>query len=300
MTPLNKLALYCDFVVLKHTVFAIPFAYLGVVLASILLLDELPGLRVLFLVTTAFFGARSGAMSLNNLVDADIDKKNKRTAMRPLPAGLISKREVYSIIAISYLVFFLSASMLNELCLLLSPIIPVTSFVYPYVKRFSSIAHLVLGLNLGYAPLGGWIAVTGILHFPPTNFDLGMFVLVVAVIFWVAGFDVIYSLSDVEFDRKFALHSIPACFGTDAALKLSSLFHVLMYLSLVLFYRLLELGSIFLVGLLIIGALIIYEHHIIKSDNLDKMGVAFLKVNAAVSISLLLFAVIDVLSSHAI
>ncbi|CAD6491080.1 MAG: 4-hydroxybenzoate octaprenyltransferase [Candidatus Argoarchaeum ethanivorans] len=300
MTPLNKLALYCDFVVLKHTVFAIPFAYLGVVLASILLLDELPDPRVLFLVTTAFFGARSGAMALNNLVDADIDKKNKRTAMRPLPAGLISKGEVYSIIAISYLVFFLSAFMLNELCLLLSPIIPVTSFIYPYVKRFSSTAHLVLGLNLGYAPLGGWLAVTGVLHLPPTNFDLGMFVLVIAVIFWVAGFDVIYSLSDVEFDKKFALHSIPACFGTDAALKLSSLFHVLMYLCLVLFYRLLELGSVFFVGLLVIGALIIYEHHIVKSDDPDKIGVAFLNVNAAVSISLLLFAAIDVLSSHVI
>jgi 4-hydroxybenzoate polyprenyltransferase len=292
---LYRFRLYCDFVVLKHSVFAIPFAYLGAFLASMLSLSRLPTVEVLLWVGLAFFGARSGAMALNNLVDVDIDRKNPRTSNRPYPSGLISTWEVYGIIAVSYIVFFVSAYELNELCFKLSPIVPLTSLVYPYVKRFSSLSHLVLGLNLGYAPLGGWIAVTGVLHFPPSSFELGIFALLVAVMLWVAGFDVIYALLDLEFDRRFHLHSIPARFGLRRALAISSFMHLAMFLCLYGFYRLLGLGKVFLAGLLVIGALLIYEHRILRSGRLEKLQVAFLNVNAAVSASLLLFAVVDVL-----
>ena len=289
----GRIGIYADFVVLKHTVFAIPFAYLGAFLASMLFLKSFPTIYILLWVGLAFLGARSGAMAINNLVDIDIDRKNLRTAIRPLPAGLIHKREVYGIIAASYAVFFASAYMLNELCLILSPLVLITSFVYPYLKRFSWASHIIIGLNLGYAPLGGWIAVTGVLHLPPTTYELGVFALVLAVVFWVAGFDVIYSLLDVEFDRQNGLHSIPACLGVERALVVSAIFHGLMFLLLTVSYLLFDLGKVFLIGLVVIGALLVYEHWIVRGVDPEKIGLAFLWINGGVSISLLLFMVAD-------
>ncbi len=294
MVP-GRVGLYADFVVLKHTVFAIPFAYLGALLASILSLKSLPALNILFWVGLAFFGARSGAMAINNLVDLDIDRKNPRTANRPLPAGLIHKSEVYMIIAVSYAVLFASAYMLNELCLALSPLVLITSVIYPYLKRFSWASHLILGLNLGYAPIGGWIAVTGTLHLPPTIHELGVFALALAVVFWVAGFDVIYSLLDVEFDRRHGLHSIPASLGVERALQISAIFHALMFLLLIASHLLFGLGDLFAVGLFVIGALLIYEHWIVAGVDPERIGVAFLRVNACVSTSLLVFIVADLI-----
>jgi 4-hydroxybenzoate polyprenyltransferase len=159
---LDRLKLYMDFVVLKHSLFAIPFAYLGAFLAS----RGVPELRVLFWVGLAFLGARSAAMALNNLVDRDMDAKNPRTADRELPSGKITLYEVWGIILISWALLFYSAYKLNPLCLKLTPIIPLTSVVYPYLKRFTSVSHFVLGLNLGYAPVGGWLAVTGAFNIP--------------------------------------------------------------------------------------------------------------------------------------
>lgn len=289
----GRFGLYADFVVLKHTVFAIPFAYLGAFLASMLSLGGVPTVYILFWVGLAFFGARSGAMAINNLVDLDIDRKNPRTATRPLAVGLIQEREVYGIIAVSYAVFFASAYMLNELCLILSPLVLVTSFVYPYLKRFSWASHVILGLNLGYAPIGGWIAVTGVLHLPPTTYELGVFALVLAVVFWVAGFDVIYSLLDVEFDRRLGLHSIPACLGVERALVVSASFHCLMFLLLIVSYLLFGLGNVFALGLVVIGILLVYEHLIVDAVDPETIGLAFLRVNAGVSISLLVFIVAD-------
>ncbi len=291
----ERMAIYADFVVLKHTVFAIPFAYLGTFLASMLSLNSFPTIYVLLWVGLAFFGARSGAMAINNIVDLDIDRKNPRTATRPLPAGLIHEREVYGIIAASYAVLFASAYMLNELCLALSPLVLITSLVYPYFKRFSWASHIILGLNLGYAPIGGWIAVTGVLHLPPTTHEFGVFALVLAVVFWVAGFDVVYSLLDVEFDRRVGLHSIPTSFGVDGALVISAIFHSLMFLLLAVSYLLFGLGNVFALGLLVIGALLVYEHWIVVGVDPEKIGLAFLQVNAGVSISLIVFMVADLI-----
>ncbi|MFZ3168884.1 MAG: UbiA-like polyprenyltransferase [Candidatus Methanoperedens sp.] len=282
--------LYADFVVLKHTVFAIPFAYLGAILAS----KGVPELRVLFWVGLAFLGARSAAMALNNLIDKDIDAKNPRTANREMPAGKITLSEVWGLILISYLFLFYSAYKLNPLCLLLAPIIPVTSVIYPYLKRSLPISHFVLGMNLGYAPVGGWLAVTGIFNFPFGAPEIAMLLLLFAVTFWVAGFDIIYSLQDIDFDIKNKLHSVPTVFGVKRALDVSFVSHILMLILLVGLMFVLKLGIIFKVGLIVIAALIWYEHTLVKADNFTNVPVAFFNVNAAVSLSMLGFTALDI------
>jgi 4-hydroxybenzoate polyprenyltransferase len=290
---LKKLKLYADFVVLKHTLFAIPFAYLGAFLAS----KGVPELRVLFWVGLAFLGARSAAMALNNLIDREIDAKNPRTANRELPAGKISLSEVWGLILVSYFFLFYSAYKLNPVCLLLTPIIPVTSIIYPYLKRSLPISHFVLGMNLGYAPVGGWLAVTGIFNFPFGTPEIAMLLLLFAVTFWVAGFDIIYSLQDIDFDIKNKLYSVPTVFGIKKALDVSFLSHVLMFILLVGLMFVMKLGIIFKVGLIVIAALIGYEHKLVKADNFTNVPVAFFNVNAAVSLSMLVFTVMDIILS---
>lgn len=286
----KKLKLYADFVMLKHTLFAIPFAYLGAFLAS----SGVPTTRILFWVGLAFLGARSAAMALNNLIDKDIDAKNPRTANRELPAARISLTEVWAIIIISYFFLFYSAYKLNPLCLLLAPVIPVTSIIYPYLKRCLPISHFVLGLNLGYAPVGGWLAVTGKFNFPSGNNEIAMLILMFAVTLWVAGFDIIYSLMDIDFDLKNKLYSVPAVFGVKTALFVSFLSHVLMLALLVWLMFVLNLGIIFKIGLVVIATLILYEHMLVKADNFSRVQVAFFNVNAAVSLSMLVFTVMDI------
>ncbi len=288
---LYKLKLYSDFVVLKHTLFAIPFAYLGAFLAS----GGVPELRILFWVGLAFLGARSAAMALNNLIDRDIDARNPRTAGRELPSGKITMKEVWAIIIVSYFLLFFSSYRLNWLCFLLAPVIPVTSIAYPYLKRFSPVSHFVLGLNLGYAPVGGWLAVTGKINFPFHAPEISMLLLLLAVTFWVGGFDIIYSLLDYDFDRKEGLYSVPTFFGVEKALLFSFASHILMLGLLVGLMFALDLGFVFKVGLVVITALIWYEHTLVKADNFTNIPVAFFNVNAAVSLSMLFFTVADVL-----
>lgn len=288
---LYRLKLYADFVVLKHSLFAIPFAYLGAFLAS----RGVPELRILFWVGLAFLGARSAAMALNNLVDRDMDAKNPRTADRELPSGKITLYEVWGIILISWALLFYSAYKLNPLCLKLTPIIPITSVVYPYLKRFTSVSHFVLGLNLGYAPVGGWLAVTGAFNIPFGAPELAMLLLLFAVTFWVAGFDMIYSLQDLDFDRKNGLYSVPTVFGVKSALNLSFAAHVLMLALLIGLMVVLRLGVVFKAGLVVIAVLIWYEHTLVKADNLTNIPVAFFNVNATVSLGMLGFTVVDVL-----
>ena len=249
-----KLKLYSNFVVLKHTLFAIPFAYLGAFLAS----GDVPAARILFWVGLAFLGARSGAMALNNLIDKEIDARNPRTSNRELPAGRISLSEVWGLILLSYFFLFYSAYKLNPLCLLLAPVIPITSIIYPYLKRYLPISHFVLGMNLGYAPVGGWIAVTGIFNFPFGASEIAMLLLLFAVTFWVTGFDIIYSLQDIDYDIKNKLYSVPEFFGVKKALELSFVSHILMLVLLVGLMFVLELGIIFKAGLVVIAALIWY------------------------------------------
>jgi len=287
----QRLKLYMDFIVIKHTVFAIPFAYLGAFLAG----RGVPELRILFWVGLAFLGARSAAMALNNLIDRDIDARNPRTAGRELPAGKIKLYEVWGIILVSYFVLFYSAYRLNPLCLMLAPIIPLTSFIYPYLKRISPLSHYGLGLNLGYAPAGGWLAVTGVFSFPFRAPEIAILLLLFAITFWVAGFDTIYSLQDLDFDKKNGLYSIPSVFGVKNALLVSFASHILMLGFLVGLMFVLDLGLIFKIGLVIIALLILYEHTLVKVDNFTNIPVAFFNVNAAVSLSMLVFTAVDVM-----
>ncbi|MCZ7393511.1 MAG: UbiA-like polyprenyltransferase [Candidatus Methanoperedens sp.] len=293
---LSKLKLYTDFVVLKHSLFAIPFAYLGAFLAS----RGMPELRILFWVGLAFLGARSAAMALNNLVDRDIDAKNPRTASRELPSGRITLSEVWGIILVSYFLLFYSAYKLDPLNLLLlklAPIIPLTSIIYPYLKRLTPVSHFVLGLNLAFAPVGGWLAVTRAFNIPFGTPEIAMLLLLFAVTFWVAGFDMIYSLQDLDFDRENGLYSVPTVFGVRAALVFSFAAHVLMLALLAGLMLVLGLGVIFKLGLVIIALQIGYEHTLVKADNFTNIPVAFFNVNAAVSLCLLAFTVADVLIS---
>ena len=292
---LAKLKLYSDFVVLKHTLFAVPFAYLGAFLASLITIGVMPELRILFWVGLAFLGARSAAMALNNLVDKEIDARNPRTADRELPSGRISLKEVWAIIIVSYFLLFFSSYQLNWLCFLLAPIIPITSIIYPYLKRFSPVSHFVLGLNLGYAPVGGWLAVAGTINFPFQAPEFAMLLLLFAVTFWVGGFDIIYSLLDYDFDKKEGLYSVPTFFGVKNALLFSFASHILMLALLVGLMFVLNLGLIFKIGLAVIAALIWYEHTLVKADDFTNIPVAFFNVNAAVSMSMLVFTVADVL-----
>ncbi len=290
----KKLKLYADFVVLKHALFAIPFAYLGAFLAS----KGIPELRILFWVGLAFIGARSAAMALNNLVDRDIDVKNPRTMNRELPSGRITLYEVWGIILVSYFLLFFSAYKLdpiNLLLLKLAPIIPLTSIIYPYLKRFTPVSHFVLGLNLGYAPVGGWLAVTGAFSIPFGAPELAMLLLLFAVTFWVAGFDMIYSLLDLDFDKRSGLYSVPTVFGVKSALNLSFAAHALMLALLVVLMVVLRLGVVFKAGLVVIAALILYEHTLVKDGDFEDIPVAFFNVNAAVSLSMMVFTVGDVL-----
>ncbi|MDI6655312.1 MAG: UbiA-like polyprenyltransferase [Candidatus Hydrothermarchaeota archaeon] len=270
------------FIRFEHTIFSLTFAYAGAMLAY----GGIIPLEKFFWITLALFGARSAAIVLADLVDREIDAKNPRTKDRFLPSGKVSVEEARSIIIMSYLLLFFSAYQLNFLCFILSPIPVLIALAYPYSKRYTSLVHILLGMNLAFAPFGGWIAITA-------SIELPALILAAAVTFWVAGFDVIYSCQDIKFDRKFGLHSIPARFGVKNGLLISSLLHALTILLLLSVFFILELGMFYLTGVAVIAALLIYEHLIVGSQSLEKVPVAFFNINAAVSVSIFVFVALD-------
>ncbi len=274
---MHRLREYLDFVKIEHTLFALPFAYLGAFLAK----GGLFSLRLFILIALAFTGMRTVAMTLNRIIDREIDALNPRTANRHLPSGRMSLREAYAILIVALIVYFTSAYLINKTAFLLSPIPVITAYVYPYLKRFTCLCHFFLGLNLAFAPLGGWVAVKD-----SVNFDTTIILIAMAVVFWVAGFDIIYALQDLEFDRKYHLHSIGAHFGVKTALILSKLSHVIFYV--LIFIALIKLDSKALLGLIVIGLLLIYEHVIVNPSDNKAIQVAFFKVNAVISSLLLI------------
>ena len=271
---IGKLRDYADFVKIEHTLFALPFAYLGAFIAQ----RGWFGLKLFVLIALAFTGMRTVAMTLNRIIDREIDALNPRTANRHLPSGKMSLKEAYTILLIALIVYEVSAYLINETAFKLSPIPVIVAYIYPYLKRFTCLCHYVLGLNLALAPLGGWVAVTNSVFFDKTILLLSL-----AVIFWVAGFDIIYALQDLEFDRKYGLHSIGAHFGKEFALKISALNHaiffVLVFLSATMWNR------IAVVGVAVIGLMLIYEHLAVRRGDIET---AFFKVNAVISSVLLL------------
>jgi 4-hydroxybenzoate polyprenyltransferase len=272
----------------EHTIFALPYAYLGMILASFTAYGSLPTWRVLFWVTLAMVGARSSAMALNRLIDRAIDAKNPRTAGREIPQGIVSVKETVFFIVISLIVLMVSAWMLNDLCLTLLPIAVVFLVGYSYAKRFTWLCHVILGITDALAALGGWIAVTGSFH--PAAWILGGIVAV-----WIAGFDIIYACQDVEFDQKNRVYSIPARFGVRNALLISRVLHVF---TIVLFLSLPEvvnLGWIYYLGVLCIAVLLIIEHRLVKPENMSRIHTAFFTINSYIASVAFIFTFVNVL-----
>ncbi len=289
MKSCERLKMYMEFVKIKHTAFALPFAYSGAFMSA----KGIPDIKILILILVAFTGLRTFSMAMNNLADRKFDSINPRTLNRPLPSGKIRLVEVYGLMITSVFFYEISAYMLNITCFILSPIPLITSIVYPYLKRYTSISHFILGLTLAYAPPGGWIAVSDSFH--PLTTDLPPFLIGAGVLFWVAGFDIIYAIQDVVFDRKVGLHSIPADFGIRNSLLISSLSHLLTVVFFALAYLVYPFEKLYLAGLIIISGLLIAEHAIISPGNVDKRRIqmAFFNLNALVSFVMLASIFLD-------
>jgi len=274
----RRLWLLLDAIRFEHSVFALPFAYVGMLLAA----RGLPQWWQVIWITAAMVCARTMAMAANRLIDRHLDRMNPRTAQRHLPTGRLSAREM-ALLGVAGLVGFVySAAQLNDLCLQLTPLAIVVLIGYSYTKRFTWASHFVLGFADAMAPAGGWLAVRG-------QFDTPMLVLTAAVGLWIAGFDVIYAIQDIEFDRQMKLHSVPVRFGVPAALHLSSLTHLLTLLLLVSVGEMLSLGLLYWVGLAVAAGLLAYEHAIISPRDLTRLGVAFFNVNGYIAIIVFVF-----------
>ncbi len=274
----KQLKITLEMIKFEHTIFVLPFAFLGAILAA----NGFPSWPQILWITIAMVGARSAAMSFNRIADQKIDAENPRTADREIPSGKLSVEFAWSFMIASSLVFFLASFMLNRLTLILSPIALLSVLGYSYAKRFTSFAHLILGWALAIAPTGAWIAVRGTID---SEIPL---LLSLLVMMWTAGFDILYSCQDYDYDTKKGLRSIPARFGIIAALWIARLFHLQAFIVLVLLYFAVDLGWLALAGVLITGALMIYQHTLVKADDLSRMNAAFFTTNAFVSVILLL------------
>lgn len=262
----------------EHTLFALPFAFLGAVLAA----NGLPEWRQVLWITAAMVGARSAAMTFNRIVDRDIDAANPRTTNRELPSGKLSVGFAWVFFFVSVGVFFLAAYSLNWLTLALSPVALISVLGYSYAKRFTAFAHLLLGWALAISPTAAWIAVRGTID-SEVPLLLSLFVLM-----WTAGFDVLYACQDYEFDKKAGLRSIPARFGIKNSLRISRLFHAQAFIVLLLLYFVTGLGWLALAGVLAVAVLMIYQHTLVKPNDLSRMNAAFFTTNAFVSVILFL------------
>jgi 4-hydroxybenzoate polyprenyltransferase len=267
-----------EMIKIEHTLFALPFAFLGAVLAA----RGLPTFRQILWITLAMVGARSAAMAFNRIADREIDARNPRTRTRAIPAGALSVGFVWAFTIASALLFFTASAMLNRLTLLLAPVALLSVFLYAYTKRWTSLSHLVLGWCLSIAPTGAWIAVRGAIDEPAP------LLLSAVVLLWTAGFDVLYACQDYDFDRREGLHSIPRRFGIAGALWAARGLHACAFLSLLSLYLTTELGWVALLGVLATGALLVYQHTLVRADDLSRLNAAFFTTNAFVSVILLL------------
>ena len=276
---------FVSLVKLEHTVFALPYAYTGAILA----LGQVPSASQLWWITVAMIGARSLAMALNRLIDAAIDARNPRTARREIPAGLLSRTNVIAFAAGSLIVFLVAVWQLAPITRWLWPI-PVAGFViYPYLKRFTWLCHPFLGAVDGLAPVGGWVAVTN--HVTGTPFLLGG-----AVALWIGGFDIIYATMDLEIDRRQDLHSIPRRFGIATALRITRVAHFLSVVLLVWLGLTLGLGPLYYLGVAVVAALLAYENSIVSADDLSRVDMAFLTMNGVIAMVFLAGVLADAIA----
>ncbi len=281
----DRIATFGRMIKFSHSIFALPFAMSGVVLASTQ--SEIT-MRIVGWIIVAMVGARSAAMGFNRWADRKMDAKNPRTANRELPTGQISEGAVVALIVVSSIVLVFASSRLNPLCFLLSPVALGIVFIYSLTKRFTWATQFFLGLALSVAPIGAWIAVTGTLD--PKIFALGA-----AVMLWVAGFDIVYATQDADFDAEFGVFSIPQRFGIANALRIARILHVVAFGAMLSVGHVFGLGGVYYAGVIGIGLLLIYEHRLVRPDDLSRAGIAFMNLNAAISVAYFTFTAIDVL-----
>jgi 4-hydroxybenzoate polyprenyltransferase len=275
---LQKFKTTLEMIKFEHTVFALPFALLGAILAA----NGLPTWQQLLWIVVAMVGARSAAMTFNRIVDRDIDAANPRTANRELPSGKLSTGFAWAFLYVSIGVFLLASYSLNWMTFALSPVALFFVLGYSYAKRFTSFAHLILGIALAISPSAAWIAVRGDLY-SEIPILLSLFVLM-----WTSGFDVLYACQDHDFDKKAGLYSIPARFGIAQSLWIARLFHFQAFIVLIILYVMSGLGWIAFSGVAAVGILLVYQHTLVKANDLSKMNAAFFTTNAFVSVILLL------------
>ncbi|OZM57506.1 4-hydroxybenzoate octaprenyltransferase [Lottiidibacillus patelloidae] len=284
----NKIKIFLEMIKFEHTIFALPFAFLGAILGNVLIEGTFPTLMEWVWITLAMVGARTAAMSLNRLIDANIDRANPRTETRAIPAGLLSKVEVLVFTALSFLLLFYSAYQLNELAMYLLPIAVFFLVIYSYTKRFTWLCHVVLGITIGLAPLGGWVGATGTL-------TIDAFLLFLGVVFWIAGFDIIYATQDADYDREVKLFSIPSRFGIAKSLMIARAFHIVAFLFFASLIFTTSLGYIYAFGVLVSGLIMTYEHSLVSAKDLSKLNVAFFTMNGILSIVMFIFTLGDIL-----
>jgi 4-hydroxybenzoate polyprenyltransferase len=281
---LRDLRVTLEMIKWEHSIFALPFALSGAMLAA----GGFPTIHQLLWILVAMVAARSAAMAFNRWADASIDAANPRTSARALPAGHLSPAFVVTFVIVSSAVFVLAASQLNRLALLLSPLALAVLLLYSYTKRVTRWSHLVLGFALGIAPAAAWIAVRG-------SLDPRILLLTAAVTFWVGGFDVLYACQDYEFDCRAGLHSIPRFLGIGAALGMARAFHIVMVAFLVALLIVFGLGKVAAAGVLIVILLLLYEHSLVKPDDLSKLSAAFFTLNGVISLLFFVFVAADLL-----
>ncbi len=272
----QKILNYGKMIKFSHTVFALPFALSAVVLAW---QTHVPSLWELFLILAAMVGARSAAMGFNRIVDADIDKKNPRTAVREIPSGVLTRSQALIFVGVSSMLFVGAAALLSPLCFALSFPLLGLLFFYSFTKRFTALCHLVLGFVISLAPVGAWVALTGTLNW-------GIVMLAAALWFYIAGFDILYACQDTDFDRENGLFSLPVRVGPVRAMQISTLFHVLFLVFLLGLFLAFDMHAVFLVFWAMIAVLIVLEHRLVKPNDLSRIDVAFFHVNSAVSVIL--------------
>lgn len=284
MSLFKKITDYLRLIKFSHSVFALPFAFTSALIAA----NGIPTFSQIFWITVAMVGGRTGAMGMNRIIDRKIDALNPRTKNRELPRGVIKTGEAFIFTIIAFALLLFAAYKLNPLCLKISPIVLLVLSTYSYTKRFTWLSHIVLGTALSLAPLGAWIAIKG-------TFDFQILPLCFAVMFWVAGFDVFYAMQDIDFDKKHGLYSIPSAFGIKTSLRIARLFHLITIAMLLGLIPIFNLGALYLFGVLIASALLLYEHSLVKPADLSKLDMAFFNMNGYISITISVFTLMNYL-----
>lgn len=279
---------YLSLIKFSHTIFAMPFALIGFTLGVSMRQEPANFIRIFILVVLCMVFARSAAMAFNRYLDKSFDALNPRTAIREIPSGIISANSALLFTIVCGALFMACAFLLNPLCFYLSPVALAVILGYSYTKRFTPLCHLILGLGLSLAPIGAYLAVTAQFALVPVLFS-------VAVLLWVSGFDIIYALQDEEFDKSQGLHSIPAAVGKTKALKISETLHLVCALVLLYVYVSSDFGWLYLTGWLIFITMLVYQHSLVKPNDLSKVNIAFMTANGIASIVFAVFVILDII-----